>query len=226
MTPDLATCEWHPGSNRSVVDPIVAVARLDMPASTRALLIEKMSKHKFDDVVHITWTGIASESSNSYEAAISNMNFANGRLCKTITRQTWTPDHIEDAIVYIVDGRAFGYAAACGNLFELTRKEPEAPSLPPPTAMALEETLLPALLAPPTDTFVSSSSSEITPSSSTNGFYGAASGAWLSVGGGGGGACCCPPLSTPPPVTPVPELPAWMLMFTAFAMVPLRWVRK
>ncbi len=115
MIPDIPTCEWNPGSNRSLVYPVVAVARLDMPASTRAALVEKMRRHQFDDVVRIDWASIRSESdANQYEAVISNMNFgAAGRLCKTITRNKWTPDHVESALVYLVDGRAFGFAAVC-----------------------------------------------------------------------------------------------------------------
>jgi hypothetical protein len=119
---DLAVCEWNPGSNRATVDPVVAVARLDMPAATRAVLVEKMKRHQFDDVVSINWAAITSDTgANSYDGAISNMNFSTGHICRKVTRNGWTLDHTEGAIVYLVDGRAFGFASACGNLFELVR---------------------------------------------------------------------------------------------------------
>ena len=122
MIANLATCEWHPGSNRSTVDPVVAVARLEMPEATRAVLVEKMKSHSFDDVVRITWAGIESVSgANSYDGAISNMNFGTGRICKAVTRNAWSIKHVENAIVYIVGDQAFGFAAVCGNLFRLTR---------------------------------------------------------------------------------------------------------
>ena len=122
---DLPACEWRPASNRSIVDPVAAVARLDMPPPVRAVLVDKLRRHAFDDVVSITWATITSNSGqHQYAAAISNMNFARGRLCRSVTRSTWTVEQTEGALVYIVGDRAFGYAAACGNLFELTRLEP------------------------------------------------------------------------------------------------------
>lgn len=127
---DLDRCEWNPGSNRSTVDPVVAVGRLEMPAPMRATLIEKMKRHHFDDVVSITWATITSDSNaNSYDGAISRMNFAAGRICRAVTRHNWSADHVEGAIVYIVEGRAFGYASACGNLFEM--RIAEAPAARP-----------------------------------------------------------------------------------------------
>lgn len=149
MIADIPVCQWSPGSNRSTVDPVVAVARLEMPAPVRKVLIEKMRRHAFDDVVTITWSGIYSDSgANQYLSAITNMNFAQGRLCKTIRRDKWPVDKREGAIVYIVGDHAIGYAAACGNLFELTRVPPKsAPPLAGPQALeaATPET------APPSD---------------------------------------------------------------------------
>lgn len=128
MTADLAVCEWAPGSNRSMVDPVVAVARLDMPEPTRAILIEKMKRHHFDDVVSIGWATVVSDThANSYSATLSNMNFAEGRICRGITRNAWAIDRVEKAIVYIVDGRAYGEAQACSNLFELELQNADRP---------------------------------------------------------------------------------------------------
>lgn len=122
---DLPACEWHPASHRFTGDPVAAVARLSMPPAVRTVLVDKMSRHAFDDVVRITWSGVSSESGlNQYAAVIANMNFASGRLCRSVTRTHWTTQQAESAIVYIVGDRSFGYASACGNLFELTRLEP------------------------------------------------------------------------------------------------------
>lgn len=145
---DATVCEWRPGSNRSLVDPIVAVARLDMPAPMRAMLIEKLRHHQFDDVVTIRWASITSNShANDYEAVISNMNFSQGSLCKTVTRNSWSINHEEGALVYIVDGRAFGYAAVCGNLFELQHRERIARSAPPESDL-LTESVVPSSVLP------------------------------------------------------------------------------
>jgi hypothetical protein len=157
MASDIAVCEWTPNSNRATVDPVVAVARLDIPAATRVALIEKMKRHHFDDVVKITWASITSNSgAYRYGNAISNMNFATGRICRAITRNKWSASDEEGSIVYIVGERAFGFASACGNLFELELTEaPAAPAAdgPGPAALVLgpvggpEETTLDVSIA-------------------------------------------------------------------------------
>lgn len=151
MIPDLQTCEWsHPGSNRSLVDPVVAVARLEMPAPTRAVLVEKMRRHQFDDVVRIDWASIRSENgADQYEAVIRNMNFGSGSICKTMTRNTWKADHVESAIVYLVDGRAFGFASVCGNLFEITRTEDAAPPAETNLPVGTAGPVYPSVFVPP-----------------------------------------------------------------------------
>lgn len=216
MTIDLAICEWHPGSNRSMVDPVVAVARLEMPEQTRLVLIEKIKRHQFDDVVTIKWASIVSnDGTHQYDAAISNMNFADGRLCKSVTRKEWQLDHNEGALIYLVDGKAYGYAAACGNLFELVldEKRPAPGGAQPkflsgfqpdsgspldsseingPTASSSYGPIYQAqvaALAPPGNEYIGNTAGP--------GYFG---GGYVVIGGGD----CCP-CDNLPPVTPVPE---------------------
>ena len=129
---DILSCEWNPGSNRSMVDPVAAIARLDIPADIKKSLVEKFNKNKFDDIVTIDWAEIKSDHGiNKYGPDISEMNFGNGRLCHKITRAKWKAEDRQGAIIFIVDGMAFGYAAACGNLFMLPLVSQGLPYLPP-----------------------------------------------------------------------------------------------
>lgn len=121
---DLPTCEWQAGSNRYTGSASEAVARLNLPPQVQNVLTEKMRTHRFDDVVKITDWRIESKGNlNSYAPGIINMNFGSGRLCKTVMRAKWSATQHEEALVYLVEGRAYGWAAVCGNFFELTRIE-------------------------------------------------------------------------------------------------------
>lgn len=221
MIADLPSCEWHPASNRSLVDPVVAVARLDMPVPTRTALVEKLRRHQFDDVVHIDWAQIASESgTNRYGPAITNMNFgASGRLCRTVTRASWSELKHETALVYIVDGRAWGYASACGNLFEL-KLLPPVPAVPESAGGGVVAASgVPALVAP----FVPAPPVAFAPVE------------WLPPVVFWGPPIFFPPVFynplppvwvKPPPTPPVPESPAWLLFILGILAICARgWLR-
>ena len=217
MAPDLPSCEWSPGTNRSLVDPIFAVTRLDMPLTTRTALVEKLRRRAFDDLVLIDRSSIRSESGrHQYEAAISNMNFGAGRLCHKVTRDKWTAAQQEGAMVYIVNGRAFGYAAACGNLFELVRREPPpkvveappaAPVEPPPPVVV---TLVAPPAAPsdpggtPTTTWVERAGAPLVPPLYFGGSGGITTVTWTM-----------PPAISPP----VPEPETWLMFMVGLLAV-------
>ena len=136
---DLAVCEWNPGSNRSVVSIESAAAHI--PVADRKPLIERFNRRQFDDTVRIGRDAITSDTGSlQYDAVIANMNFGHGDRCRRVTRARWRPTDVQGAVVFIVNGRAYGYAAVCGNLFELvgqkhsTPPAPQAGLVPPETA--------------------------------------------------------------------------------------------
>lgn len=224
MIADVGTCEWNPGSHRSMVDPVVAVARLDMPAPMRTELVEKIKRHQFDDVVSIHWASITSDEGRAaYAGDITNMNFADGRICKTVTRDKWTADQVEGAIVYRVGSRAFGYAAACGNLFELVsseRKEELAIAEAPLLAVAPVEPLSDG----PTAAAVYSPAWLGEDVASTG--YAVGGYIYAPIGGGvGGGGFFPAPQPFPCPVPAVPEPSTWLLSAVGLAILIKR-VRK
>jgi hypothetical protein len=144
MSADLPSCEWHPGLNRSVVSIEQAVAKLHLVPDDAKRLIEKFNQHIPDDLVLIDKSNVHSFAGYKYGPDISRMNFGKGRLCTKVTRLTWKNKEQQEAIVFVVNGKAYGYAAACGNLFEL-RLIPRAPVTHPPLMVENTEEL-PAVL--------------------------------------------------------------------------------
>lgn len=223
MIADLPSCEWHPGSNRATVNPVVAVARLDMPAPTRAALIAKMERHQFDDVVSITWAAVTSkQGANDYSADIRRMNFGEGRICERVTRAKWDSLHSEEAIVYIVDGRAYGVAAACGNLFEMSRTDHAAPLTPIAAPTYMDGSDL-RTGGPIGFAYATPIPLAMVPAGAVGGYGGGSWGAAAGFGGGGGYVqqtvlCDCVP--TPPcPVAAVPEPSTLALIVGGIAAV-------
>jgi len=215
MIADLATCEWSPGSNRSTVDPIAAVFRLELPAPVRGALIAKMRRHKFDDVVTITRDGITSDSgAEQYAATIANMNFSTGRLCRSVTRTRWSAAQRESAIVYIVGEYAIGYAATCGNLFVLTRRPAEPPAQP--EAVALE----PGGYAPMSAPVAPAEAAELVT------FARVSAEPWSPPAINWSPIPCLPPIVVPePPIPAVPEPSTWAMLCAGLALT-LRSVRR
>src|SRR4249919_269186 len=120
MIPIIDTCEWNPGINRSTVS--IEIAAQNVRSADRSLLITQFNKKNFSDVVEIRKDRISGQK-NQYESTISNMNFARNRLCRHITRAQWKDDTVVSAMVFLVNGNAYGYASACGNLFELSLQQ-------------------------------------------------------------------------------------------------------
>jgi hypothetical protein len=228
---DLATCEWAPGSNRFTGPVVQAIAKFKLPPEQARVLTEKMGAHRFDDVVTIRKASIDSKTdAHLYAPGITNMNFgATGRRCAKITRTTWKPDHREEALVYIVGDRAFGFAAVCGNVFELLRlpsKRADTPVAAPsqPDAPSFESRATP-IGAVPLQPEVAAS-----PAAAPVATEAAPGGTYPSFGGGGGGrpglvyvpvyVQPAPPISVPP-ITAVPEPSTWALLLAGFGALAL-----
>jgi hypothetical protein len=228
---DQPTCEWRPGQARSLVSIEQAAERL--PARDRAELIRQFNVRPRTpaDRVVITRGAITSETGYaSYSPLMAKMNFSRGRICETVTRSTWKESDYQGAIVFKVNGQFYGYAAVCGNLFELYGNEiPPAPPAIPPTAEAPPEippaAAPPAALAPPAgvppgDTFAGGAGLPESP-------YGPG---FPSFGGGGwfyviGGPVVVPQMPVTP-ATPIPELPIWLLMLGSVGLVLKRVVQR
>jgi hypothetical protein len=96
-----------------------AVAK-QVPVPDQAELIRQFNARQFADKVRITRDNVVSEGVFTYESTLRNMNFGSGSYCRIMTRKTWSEKDWQGAMVFFVNGRAYGYAAICGNLFELT----------------------------------------------------------------------------------------------------------
>lgn len=157
MIGDLATCEWSPGQARSMVSIERAAERI--PAADRAELVRQFNSRprKPVDRVVIKREAIESETGFArYSPLMANMNFSRGRICETVTRAKWKDNDRQGAIVFKVNGQFYGYAAVCGNLFQLYGEvlPPKPPAPPaagaPPPGMTITSVERPAeLVLPP-----------------------------------------------------------------------------
>ena len=224
VTASAADCSWdHPGQDRFTGDVVKAVDSFsDLDAGTRARLKDRLKNLKnYDDVVTITRDGITGKS--SYDPEIRNMHFGKDRLCKTVTRKKWLPDHREHGMVYCEGSSCVMIPAVCGNLSEITRRAAvggggtpapddgiaggpggggvplllQPPQQPPTVPGAIEPLVPPELLVPPEP--LPDPAEIVTPP-----------GPWLQ-----------PPylpnspsiiVLPPPPVPVVPEPPTWILL--------------
>jgi hypothetical protein len=230
MIPTIDTCEWNPGANRSIVS--IEIASQNVRSEDRSLLVAKFNKKSFDDLVEIRKDRISGQK-NQYDATLSNMNFARNRLCHHITRQQWKEETVVSAMVFSVNGRSYGYASVCGNLFELTQLPPEKhehesiPESPPSIERVFESN------GPTTIIEGGQSFTEYYQGTAYGGYSDYGSSYYGGVWGGGyyGGGSGTVPNSTtvdssPTPtvfsVSPVPELPIWECFGIGSAFLILR----
>ena len=225
---DLERCEWRPASNRSVVSIEQAAARF--PAEDRGELVQRFNARDFDDQVTITRDAIVGGS--EYRPQIRTMNFGAGRVCRSVTRRSWTASQRESAIVFhLASGRSYGWAAVCGNAFALDRvRRKLTPAAPPPGPPLLTEappaegeppmTLVPPVsaVAPPagSGTFAEGCDCGLATAVWGGGaFYGGG-----SSGGGGGWYGPGKPPEGPPAVSPpIPEPETMALMGAGLAVL-------
>lgn len=112
-------CDWHiPGANPYTGDPAVAIGKLvEIPPATRAILAYRALKPlTYDDVVYITRDEIRSvRSTREYHPDIMRMNEGGGAICDTVSRKSWSQDHVESAIIFCEDGYCVGRISVCDN---------------------------------------------------------------------------------------------------------------
>ncbi len=228
MIPTIDTCEWNPGINRSIVS--IEIAAQIVRSEDRSLLITQFNKKNFSDLVEIRKDRISGQK-NQYESTISNMNFARNRRCLHITRLQWKEETVVSAMVFSVNGRSYGYASVCGNLFELTAVPPSEPKVNIPNEFP--EPIFsyngPTVVIEGGETFTDYYQSYPVGYSSGSGpSYGGGSFAGYS-GGGYYFTTGSPPINIPgiptlTGVTPIPELPVWPYFGLGLAI--LAWSRR
>lgn len=119
-TATLPSCSWdRPGVNPFMGDVVAAVDRYpDIPAATRATLKARMARRQYDDLAVIRRDSI--EGQQRY-AELRDMHFGAGRLCRTVTRDRWTPQTEERGLVYCADGHCIIVPTVCRNVSRVTR---------------------------------------------------------------------------------------------------------
>jgi len=205
----LDECSWErPGANPFRGDVIAAIDDYaDIPASTRARLKARMSRHAYDDLATIGRDEIVG--AHHYAPDIRQMHFGVHRLCNRVTRSRWPAGQQERGPVYCEDGICIIVPTVCHNVSRVTRvAEPAAAATPPdafddlpPTAAgpppALESAAVPD--APPdiaaAEPYADDPAGPLIP---------------FGPGGGGGGG----PGGGPPPISAVPE-PGWPALWFA-----------
>lgn len=135
-TATIPSCSWdRPGANPFGGDLVAAVDRYsDIPPATRAALKARMARRAYDDLAVIRRDTI--EGRHRY-ADLRDMHFAQGRVCRSVTRDRWAPQTEERGLVYCEDAHCLIVPTVCRNLSRITRL-PDAP--PPEPKVALAET--------------------------------------------------------------------------------------
>lgn len=119
--PVVQACSWDkPGRDPFVGDVVAAVDRYkDIPADVRAKLKQRMAVRSYDEFVAIERDGIVGK--QAYGAAIRDMHFGEGRICKTVTRAKWTASMRERGMVYCEGEHCILVPTVCRNVSRITR---------------------------------------------------------------------------------------------------------
>ncbi len=149
MTADV--CDWNtPGADRYTGTVAAAIAAYGLPLATQRALIEAFQARRFTDSVVIDRDSIRGKT-HDYEPDIRAMHFGSrGRVCGSVTRARWTPEHTETALVVCADAECIAWPAVCGNVFRLTRVMGTDRPLEPAVGAERAEGADPALTLPPT----------------------------------------------------------------------------
>lgn len=118
-------CDWsNPGADRYTGTPEAALARYsDIPAATRAKLLDNMRRHAYDDQVSIDAKGITGK--RRYEPRLWGMHFGQSRICGEVDRSGLRAP--QSALAYTVDGYTILVPAICGNISRARRIEDDEP---------------------------------------------------------------------------------------------------
>ena len=117
----LARCNWdRPGRNPFTGDVVAAIDRYrDIPTPVRMKLKERMSARQYDDLVDIRRDSI--DGKFQYAAAIRDMHFGAGRVCREVTRQRWTDKTHERGLVYCEGEHCILVPTVCRNVSRIDR---------------------------------------------------------------------------------------------------------
>lgn len=127
----LAACTWaDPGANpyRGSV-PAAVESYADIPADVRARLKSRMERRQYDDLAAIRRDSI--EGQHSY-TGLRSMHFGGGKLCATVDRSAWKPEHVERGLIYCEAEHCLIVPTVCRNVSRVTRikREPVAAAEP------------------------------------------------------------------------------------------------
>jgi hypothetical protein len=117
----VARCSWdRPGRNAFVGDVVAAVDRYrDIPTPVRDKLKQRIAARQYDDLVDIRRDSI--EGKYQYAAAIREMHFGDGRVCREVTRQRWTDRTHERGLVYCEAEHCILVPTVCRNVSRIDR---------------------------------------------------------------------------------------------------------
>lgn len=120
-----SSCSWDsPGANRFTGDASAAVQQYEMPQSIRNRLSERLRQHDFDEVVKITRDSIRGEA--EYDD-LREMFFGENRLCRSVSRQKWSPSAVERGLVFCEGEYCVLLPTVCGNLSRVSRVRAREP---------------------------------------------------------------------------------------------------
>ena len=118
------SCNWNrPGVNPFTGDVVAAVDRYtDIPLEVRGRLKSRMAKREYDDMVTIRRDGIAGRMGYEYSPAIRDMHFGPGKVCRTVTRKSWSSKTVERGLVYCDSGQCILVPTVCRNVSRIARR--------------------------------------------------------------------------------------------------------
>jgi MYXO-CTERM domain-containing protein len=120
----LPTCTWdRPGADPFMGNVVAAVDRYgDIPEPVRAVLKTRMAARQYDDIAVIRRDTVVGQ--HLYSPEIRDMHFGQGRVCRTVTRNQWTPTTEERGLVYCETGHCIIVPTVCRNVSRVTRLPP------------------------------------------------------------------------------------------------------
>lgn len=218
------TCDWNsPGTDPYGGTVAAAIAAYHLPIATQEALIQAFEARQFDTVV-IDRDSIRGKT-HDYEPTIREMHFGTrGRICGTVTRDGWSAEHVETAIVVCAGDECFAYPAVCRNVFRISRRaRADRPDEQPVVALRDED---PAeVTTPPSDLDVASAVADEDDAAG-----------WVlhpelpspaeQLAHPPRPFVPLPPLSPVPPAPPVPEPGTWALLAAGLGAIALRKLRR
>lgn len=116
-----AACSWdHPGRDPFTGDVPAAVDRYtDLSPEVRERLKARMRAHDYDDLVEISRDRISGHA--GYQPQIRDMHFGTGRVCAAVSRERWSDEQRERALVYCEGQTCVMVPTVCRNVSRIAR---------------------------------------------------------------------------------------------------------